>query len=421
MTKMNESASEWLNKEYFETVLRKHKKDEGLTIQKFNTSAGTTKGDSFINAMTRFNVEFLLSNSQEPHYGFYIVKSSYEGDPTIRKIMTDFDVYNREILMYNKILPEMTALLAEIGDDDRLFAETMHVDLERGAIIFEDLSASNFVVGNRIERLDEPQAKLVLSKLAKFHATGAVLNERMPSILTDLQGGFLRDSNRAFEPFHQGMVEVCAKFAGGCEELGPYYKEKLLKLKPKVMDYSIRCFYPKDDHFLTLIHSDMWSTNIMLKFNTEGAQNGTTEVVDARLIDFQFSNWSSPAVDLHYLINSSFIEEIRSSRQDEFIQYYHGILASTLKKLNYGGHIPSLHELCVQLEDRRFYAFTAAIVNQPLQTTANTEDADLNSLIEINERSRKFYEMLYSDPKVQNTVKALLPFFDRKGLLDITD
>ncbi|XP_050341946.1 uncharacterized protein LOC126768097 [Bactrocera neohumeralis] len=421
MKETTESVLTWLTKEYFETILREYKKDKGLIVTNLSDSSGTSKGDSFISTLTRFKVEFLESNCKEPRQAFYIAKTNYEGDPVIARFMNDFDVYNREMLMYKQILPQMTALLVEIGDDEKLFADTIHVDFERSAIIFEDLSASDFIVGDRIAGLDESQARLILRKLAKFHATAAVLNERTPKILTNLQGGYLRRSNHAFEPFHEGMVEVCANFADNCEELGHYYKEKLLKLKPYIFEYSVRSFDPKEGHFLTLIHGDVWTTNIMFSFEEHGDNNRTKHVKDARLIDFQFSNWSSPAGDLHYLINTSFENQLRLHRQDELIQYYHEVLSSTLHKLTYGGHIPSLHELCIQLEDRRFYALTSTIVNQPLQISENSDDSDLNSLTEVNERSKNFYKRLYTNKKVQSIIKALLPYFDRKGLLDVSD
>lgn len=443
MKETTESVLTWLTKEYFETILRECKKDKGLIVTNITDSSGTTKGDSFVSTLTRFKVEFLESNCKEPHQEFYIAKTSYEGDPVIARLMNKFDVYNREMIMYKQILPQMAALLLEIGDDDKLFADIVHVDFERSAIIFEDLSVSRFVVADRIGRLDESQARLTLRKLAKFHATAAVLNERMPDILTNLQGGFLRRTNRTFEPFYKGMLEVCANFAHNCAELGPYYKEKLLKLRHCVFEYAVRSFDPKDGHFFTLIHGDIWSTNIMLLFEKQDENNDTKHVKDARLIDFQFSNWSSPAVDLHYLINTSLKNQLRLHRQDELIQYYHEILTSTLHKLSYGGHIPSLHELCIQLEERRFYgmfitfvyssyindiykssyfaAFTSAIVNQPLQICENNADSDLNSLTEVNERSRNFYKVLYTNKKVQSIVKSLLPYFDRKGLLDVSD
>lgn len=355
MKETTELVPAWLSKEYFEKILREYKKDKGLIVTNINATTGSSKGDSFISTLTRFKVEFIASNCREPHQESYIAKTSYEGDPVIARIMKEFDVYNREMIMYNQILPQMAALLVEIGDDDKLFAETLHVDFKRSAIIFEDLSASRFVVADRIAGLDESQARVTLRKLAKFHATAAVLNERMPDILTNLQGGFLRRTNRAFEPFYKGMLDVCANFADSCVELGPYYKEKLLKLRPYVLEYAVRSFDHKNGHFFTLIHSDIWATNVMLLFEKNDENNGTKNVKDARLIDFQFSNWSSPAVDLHYLINTSFESQLRLHRQDEFIQYYHEILTSTLHSLTYGGHIPSLHELHIQLEDRRFY------------------------------------------------------------------
>jgi len=82
---------------------------------------------------------------------------------------------------------------------------------------------------------------------------------------------------------------------------------------------------------------------MMFKFNE------ANEVVDISLVDFQLSFWASPASDLLYFLFSSVADEHKIDHFDDFIEYYHEELATSLKKLKYDKHIPTLAELHVDL------------------------------------------------------------------------
>ncbi|XP_017481489.1 PREDICTED: uncharacterized protein LOC108370629 [Rhagoletis zephyria] len=407
----------WLTTDYLEPILRKYKQDEGLTITQLDIKPATAKGDNYASVMTRIGVDFLLSNKEVEH-GSYIVKTSHEGDPVTSSIMSKYDIYKTEMLMYERILPKLMELLRQIGDKDKLFADTIHVDYEHSAIIFEDLAVLQFVNPDRLAGMNEVQTKLTLKKLAKMHATAAVLNERMPGILNKLQRGIINRITSGFSPFFEGVVEACADFAGKCAALGPYYKDKLLRLKPHIMEYAARSIDPKDGHFLTLTHGDAWTNNVMLRYDP--TKQGKV-IKDIMLIDFQFSAWTSPAADLHYFFHTSLPLEFKLHREDEFVQYYHGILAETLRQLNFGGHIPTLHDLCVQLESRRFYAVLSSLTCQALLINDKTDEAEFNVFMGEGERTRNFHNLLYTNKRTQESAIAFLPLFDRRGLLDVTD
>ncbi|XP_028894688.2 uncharacterized protein LOC105210039 [Zeugodacus cucurbitae] len=419
-----QAAPLWLTTEYLEPILGQYKNDQGLFITKMDIKPATKKGDNYASVMTRVSVDFVLS-SKETDHASYIVKTSHESDPFISDIMSQYDIYNTEMLMYQQVLPKLTELLQEIGDKDKLFADTIYVDYEHSAIIFEDLAVLKFVTPDRLVGMDEAQTMLTLKKLAKMHATAAVLNERMPGVLTKLQRGIFNRHTCGLAPAFEGVLEACADFAGECTSLGSYYKNKLLKLKPHVMEYGMRSFEPHHGDFLTLTHGDVWTNNVMLRYDYSGSRDvksATGRVIkDIMLIDLQFSSWTSPAVDLHYFFQTSLPLEFKLHRENEFVKYYHGFLSETLLQLHYKGHIPSLHEFCVQMESHRFYALVSSLCNQPIHINDKTDEADFNTLIGSGERSRKFHSLLYTNKRIQDSTKALLPYFDRKGLLDVTE
>ncbi|XP_054747800.1 uncharacterized protein LOC129253451 [Anastrepha obliqua] len=409
----------WLTTEYLEPILRIYKQDEGLTITNLDIKPATAKGDNYASVMTRIGVGFKLSNKETEH-GSYIVKTSHESDPFTSGIISKYDIYRTEMLMYERILPKLTELLKEIGDTDKLFANTIHVDYEHSAIIFEDLAVLEFVIPDRLTGMNEAQTMLTLKKLAKMHATAAVLNERMPGILNKLQRGIFNRKTNGFAPYFEGILDACGDFAEKSTALGSYYKQKLLKLKPHAMEYGARATEPQTGHFLTLTHGDLWTNNVMLRYSGSGdepSKSGKT-IKDILLIDFQFSAWTSPAIDLHYFFHTSLPLEFKLHREDEFIQYYHGILADTLRQLNYGGHIPTLHELCVQMESRRFYAVVSSLGCQALLINDKTDEAEFSAFMGDGERSRNFRNLLYTNKRTQESTIAFLPYFDRRGLLD---
>lgn len=78
-------------------------------------------------------------------------------------------------------------------------------------------------------------------------------------------------------------------------------------------------------------------------------------IENVMLIDFQYACWSSPVIDLHYFLNTSLQESLRPNRFDELIDFYHGNLVETLKRLRYKKPIPTLEQLKQQYLDKSFY------------------------------------------------------------------
>lgn len=67
------------------------------------------------------------------------------------------------------------------------------------------------------------------------------------------------------------------------------------------------------------------------------------------------SVWSSPAIDLTYLIYTSAASELKIEQFDYLIQFYHTVLVDCLKKLNYSKRLPTLLELQIDVLKRGFY------------------------------------------------------------------
>ncbi|XP_055855152.1 uncharacterized protein LOC129918566 [Episyrphus balteatus] len=405
---------EWLTKDFFQKKLRIYFKDPSLEVISMNLTPAIPKGENYASVMTRVSVEYIMEGDHESRNGSYIVKSSFEGDDFSTELMKPYDVFYKEMKIYQKIIPKLNALLKEIGDTDKMFPETIAVEFDRCAIVFEDLSKLNFAMCDRTKGLDMEHAKLCLKKLAKMHATSAVLNEREPGISKDFDRGLFNRHTNNYSPLFVGLLEACGKLVSQWDDFKEY-GEKMLALKPKLMEYGNQVFDPIDGHLNVLTHGDFWINNAM--FN-EGPNEHPIDVI---LLDFQYSCWGSPAIDLHYFFNTSLREEIRLHQQDELFQYYYNVFAGTLKALRFKAKIPSLHQFLLHMIEKSFFAFVSGCLIQAIHLTEQTDDADFHALMGEDERAQNFKSIVFQNEKVQKNLKRLLPMFDRKGLLDHRD
>lgn len=66
-----------------------------------------------------------------------------------------------------------------------------------------------------------------------------------------------------------------------------------------------------------------------------------------------------------------------------------------------------------------FIALHSTVVVQPVMISQDPTDACFNALMNDDERGIRFKNRLYNNPTVQQNLHSLVPFFDRKGLLEV--
>lgn len=149
-------------------------------------------------------------------------------------------------------------------------------------------------------------------------------------------------ANPADNPFFGAFMRMSEGFATAVKSYGDcdVYADKIARWdKVKILTQYIEVGEPMRCGFQVLNHGDTWLNNMMFK------SDGENIPIDASLIDFQLSYWASPAADLLMFILTSVADDIKVDHFDDFIDLYHGELVSSLNKLNYAQHIPTLAEL----------------------------------------------------------------------------
>ncbi|XP_017481491.1 PREDICTED: uncharacterized protein LOC108370631 [Rhagoletis zephyria] len=406
-------APAWLTKDYLERCLRSHHQDSHLKILKWHIRPALGKGENYGGVLSRIRADY-QTGAGTVATGHYVVKTSYEADEFARKTMEPYDIFNREMSIYEQVLPKLNALLHEIGDNEQIFAETMAVDRERSALIFEDLNVREFIMPNRLDGLNMDLSRMVLRKIAKMHATSAVLNERESGCLEIYDRGFFNQHTDNYMPGFEGLMMACSRRVAQWEGY-EYYAQKLASLKSNYAKIGKKVFEATPGHVNVLAHGDLWTNNVMVKYN-----KNTGEPLDVIIIDFQYATWGSPALDLDYFLNTSLEERLHLNQQDELIRCYYETFSDTLRKLRYQANIPCLHKFHLQLEEKAFYAFHSTCIVLPIQRNTDTEDADFRAIMQDDERGIRFKDTCFKNPYVQRIIKQLLPLYERRGLLEVT-
>ncbi|GAB0088779.1 uncharacterized protein DMENIID0001_032430 [Sergentomyia squamirostris] len=404
-----EAIPSWLNKKFFEDLLRKHDKDSNLSVINLKLADVTGKGEHYASVMWRASVEVKTAKSAVEKRS-YVVKSVYE-DPTKSSMFAMYGIYQREIEMYEKVSVEIGKILKSIGDNTQLFPKSIYHDYEKEVLVFEDLALRGFRNIDRRIRLDLTQAKMVMEKLAKMHAATVVLNEKQPGYFSHFNTGIFNRKATAFVDFFVQHLDIFI------DELSSWpdhkqYKPKLQKLRENLNERASQVYDPSKDFMNVLNHGDLWTNNIMFTFDDK---NNATDLL---FVDLQFSCWTSPTVDFLYFAHNSLKEDIRQTKLAEIIQHYHTHLCELLRKMNSKIKIPSLRELHMMLLEKEFMAFIAGVMMQPIMMVEDSANADMDNLISDSDASIQFKRNLYRNPKTQVALKYLLPYLDQRGILD---
>lgn len=87
-------------------------------------------------------------------------------------------IFEKEVEMYQKIVPKLKEIFEENGIKTAFAPKCWKVVHDPEMLIMEDLGVRNFANENRLTGMDMQHAKMVISKLAQFHAASVCVLEK---------------------------------------------------------------------------------------------------------------------------------------------------------------------------------------------------------------------------------------------------
>uniref|UniRef100_A0A182SEW4 CHK kinase-like domain-containing protein n=1 Tax=Anopheles maculatus TaxID=74869 RepID=A0A182SEW4_9DIPT len=255
-----------------------------------------------------------------------------------KELLDDEDFFGKEIRMYTRVLPEMGRLMESIGEEYRypnlIFASTTPHTI----LILEDLSPQGWTMKGLLKTFEDMQP--TIDAIAKFHAASVVMQANDPKFasdyrctITDTMCSMRRMTDacfRSFVPFLRDTLEL------------PELVEPVVRFHERIDD-SLRAAYATTDSCANvLIHGDFHFKNLL------HLQAGE-RIAETMFVDYQMCSWSSQVVDLFYLTYMIPEQSVKTNHRDAIIYRYYGKFSSVLRRLNYGGVIPSLTELHAEI------------------------------------------------------------------------
>lgn len=277
----------WMNEDYFQNIIQEQLGGETTNVKSIEVQKLGGKGESYIGIMYRVGVKL---DSDVAEFRSFIVKTlPDEAIDTLGK--NNYDVQGKEMKIYSRIEPEIRKILKSIDEDAEIFPASPKVDDALEVIVMEDLVEKNFVMVDRFKGLDMEHTKMVLRKLARLHAASVVLHASDPSAFKNHDMGIFARKSNIFDKLFISLNEIFADEVATWEG-HEYYAEKLRKVAPNVIENVLKCFDCEDGDLHVLTHGDLWSNNMMFKYDSTG------QLIDCVLLDLQFSSYASPAIDL---------------------------------------------------------------------------------------------------------------------------
>lgn len=115
----------------------------------------------------------------------------------------------------------------------------------------------------------------------------------------------------------------------------------------------------------------------------------------------------------------SWNENVRKVHYKYVVREYQKVLKETLEKLNYGGHIPTLKELSIEIINYSLQAVIASICLTPLVFTDPTNGFEnLEELTNRSEEAEILRRENVQNPRYKAYLQRTLKEFELSGFLD---
>lgn len=374
---------------YVTELIRKVAEREGFIDYVITNSAGSNLGDGFQGDLLRFKISGKQNNIES---SLSLICKLPSPNPLIRIEFNSDITFRREIYLYGHLLPYFLEFQKEHGISAEegfnsfpkcygtVFDEKPYGD---HAIVMEDLVASDYSLWNKLKDIDYEHTKMVMEELGKFHAVSFAIREKNPEKLNEIM-------SKCGNCFHKVMFSMPSsmeffksninKAIGAIEPHETNLIEKLEKIKdPKNYLHLIDQVFSNTtpEPFGVLVHGDLWNNNIM--YQVHGNQNPAK----VSFIDWQLSQFGSPALDVVHYIFCSLDHVIRAKHYDDFVKLYYNSLVRMLKK--FGCDDQKLFKLTDLQDQCRKYGgivLTAGLILSQIMSSDPETTGDMSVIVQ---------------------------------------
>lgn len=110
----------WISNSFFERILRREHKDNSIVVKNYTLKAALGNGENFASQMLRVRVNYSSIRDPSVDQISLIVKAVITSNAGMAAIAAELNVFHKEIVAFQRIIPEVEKLLRSVGDYSRL-------------------------------------------------------------------------------------------------------------------------------------------------------------------------------------------------------------------------------------------------------------------------------------------------------------
>lgn len=208
-------------------------------------------------------------------------------------------------------------------------------------MVFEDLSQYGFFMANKHKPLEFDELSTAVKSLANVHGAILIYEELLSKDgkkfrVTDAYKNGIKEVNYSRDPSHLGYQAIASAVLG-IYTMIDLFPDPHSSITDKQFKRSIKKIYenliydltgPSEKYRNVICHSDLWSSNLMLKYDR------SSKATECRIVDFQIVRFCPPAHDLMAIIYLNTSRKFRANFLNDIVQLYYEELTNIFKKRN---------------------------------------------------------------------------------------
>uniref|UniRef100_A0A1B6C5Y9 CHK kinase-like domain-containing protein n=1 Tax=Clastoptera arizonana TaxID=38151 RepID=A0A1B6C5Y9_9HEMI len=398
-----DEAPPWLDEEFVVFALQGSRRTPpNFSIKDMEITSALPRGN-FLGKVFRVLVNYswvlLLGNTETRRF---IVKTPPVGP--LADAINAKQCVDKEIFVYDNILPGVTEVLGERISPLKSFSP------REDTLVLEDLHQDGYVLLDRYTRLDYEHCVVALQVLAKFHAASIVLFQKSPEDVKKAgeEVFFKPECQDRMQPFFKNTLNILANEVKSWQTLKGL-SNIIQQLSSTAWEVTVNLVQRQFGSFQVLNHGDFEKDNILFKYENN-------KVVSAKLVDFQFCRFGSPALDLQNFIVYSVNDDVRTNKLGDLLMVYVDSLNMILSRVGCVEETLSLEDLHLQLKETDFFGLIVSIFHLPFWV-AEPIPAPIGADMEVPLTVvQKLYTDVFRRDNYKNNITRIVEYFSTRGL-----
>ncbi|CAG9770979.1 unnamed protein product [Ceutorhynchus assimilis] len=361
-------------------------KKNGFENFSITVEQGSNKGDNYLG-----NIFLITVKENDENLKKCFILKCAESNEEVRKQMPIHDAYEREVFLYQTVLPTFEEFQKKYNMKYpfKAFIKLLGSSLEKNKefLLMENIKDQGFKMLNRKKTMDEKHIALVMKELGKLHSVSLAMKQLEPDtyqhLIKNLDDYFMKNKN-VMDSFRKSFgitFDIALKLVKDnpkATKAITEYKQEFHKTLEDLEDEKNR---------LVIVHGDAWCNNMMFKY--EDPNN-----LSMCFLDWQISKIASPVSDLFYYFFSAASKPILDDHRI-YLQLYYKTIQENLESV--GCNAQAIFPFKLLQEHWEKFAKIGVFMSVGMLQAFLKDEKDAKSFVEMTEGGQNLMDQFWKD------------------------